>query len=172
MIDYNPINERCFYRVYVFISKAMAILLIISLIVGNLMKLFFLGLLLPIYVVITAIFFFGYLKVSKIFSVIAVGVLLLLSIFNYKYILDTKVFFEGEELVEVGIWEELSNDSYNYIMIKNKPIRNYYTIGKINNKIFKTKEKLINGEKYKITYLPNTNLVVQVTGYNNSKAEK
>ena len=144
----------------------MAILLIISLIFGSLIKLFFLGLLLPIYLLISAVFFFGYLKTSKSVSAIVVSVLLLFSILNYKYILDTKAFFAGEELVEIGTWEELSKDSFDYIMIKNKPIRNYYTIGRINNTVFKIKEKLINGEKYKIKYLPNTKLVVLITRYN------
>ena len=165
MMDYNPINERRFYRAYVFLSKAMLLLLIISLIVGSLIKLLFLGLLLPIYVIISAIFFFAYLKPSKIFSIIIVGLLLLFSVVNYKYILDTKIFFTGKASVESGVWEELSNDSYDYIMIKNKPVRNYYTIGKINDKVFKIKENLINGEKYEIKYLPNTNLVLQVTSY-------
>ena len=165
MIDYNPINERRFYRSYVFLSKAMLLLFIISLILDGLIKLLFLGLLLPIYVIISAIFFFAYLKTSKIFSIIIVGLLLLFSVSNYKYVLDTKIFFEGKASVEIGIWEELSSDSYGYIMIKNKPVRNYYIIGKINDKIFKTKEKLTNGEKYEVKYLPNTNLVLQVTSY-------
>ncbi len=162
----KPINEKCFYKIYIFLSTAMAILLIISLIFGSLIKLFFLGLLLPIYLLISAVFFFGYLKTSKSVSAIVVSVLLLFSILNYKYILDTKAFFAGEELVEIGTWEELSKDSFDYIMIKNKPIRNYYTIGRINNTVFKIKEKLINGEKYKIKYLPNTKLVVLITRYN------
>ena len=48
-------------------------------------------------------------------------------------------------------------------MIKSKPVRNYYTIGKINDKVFKIKEKLISGKKYKIRYLPNTNIILGIT---------
>lgn len=167
MIDYNPVNEKGFYKSYMFLSKAMIILLIISLVMGSLVKLLFFGLLLPIYVIISIIFFFGYLKSSKIFSIVLVALLLLFSISNYKYILDTKIFFEGGGVTEIGIWEELSNDSYDYIMIKSKPVRNYYTVGKINDKVFKIKEKLINGKKYKIRYLPNTNIILGVTLLNN-----
>ena len=154
------------------ITKIMIILWPVCSFIGSLLRLLFYGLLLPIYAIIAILYFFVFIKTKKdIATKIFVAVIILFSLINYKYILDTGLLLSGNQSVEVGEWREISDNYNTYIMVKNKPVKNTHVVGTINNKIFYLKRKLMEGNIYKIEYLPNTNTIIQVQGVykNNNK---